>query len=80
MFGLSLVSTKKLKHLYSEVSSIAIENVNLNKDVTRLHAELKATHTFAECLLLAYSQLDEDNRKLKHLLRKIPLKKKVSRK
>lgn len=38
MFNLSIIKTSKLKHLYSEASTLAIENVRLSKENVKLSA------------------------------------------
>lgn len=75
MFGLSLVSTKKLKHLYSEVSHLAIENVRLSKDNTKLTmavAELDKALTAHQLLMArmesALDNIDRQNRYLKRVI------------
>lgn len=75
MFGLSLVSTKKLKHLYSETSHLAIENVKLSKDNAKLVtavAELDKSLTAHQLLMVrmeaALDTIDRQNRYFKRLV------------
>lgn len=75
MFGLSLVSTKKLKHLYSETSHLAIENVKLSKDNAKLAtavAELDKSLTAHQLLMVrmeaALDNIDRQNRYFKRLV------------
>lgn len=75
MFGLSLVSTKKLKHLYSETSHLAIENVKLSKDNAKLVtavAELDKSLTAHQLLMVrmeaALDNIDRQNRYFKRLV------------
>lgn len=84
MFGLSLISTKKLNHLYSEASHLAIENVRLSKDNTKLTvavAELDKALT-AHRLLMARmeSALDNIDRQNRYLKRVVGLHGSVKRK
>lgn len=75
MLGLSLVSTKKLKHLYSETSHLAIENVKLSKDNAKLAtavAELDKSLTAHQLLMVrmeaALDNIDRQNRYFKRLV------------
>lgn len=76
MFGLSLISTKKLNHLYTEVSKLAIENVNLNKEVAKrdaiidnANAEIETTKHLAVCVAGECDRLDSENRYLKRIIK-----------
>lgn len=75
MLGLSLVSTKKLKHLYSETSHLAIENVKLSKDNAKLAtavAELDKSLTAHQLLMVrmeaALDNIDRQNRYFKRFV------------
>lgn len=50
MFGYSLIKTDKLKHLYREVSQLAIDNVAHNKEVAKLQFRTKRLE--ARCAIL----------------------------
>lgn len=75
MFGISLIKTSKLKHLYSEVSSLAIENVNLNKEVVKrdvaiadLSAELNGERGMSACLASEYNYMQKQCEHLKKII------------
>lgn len=75
MFGFSLIKTAKLKHLYSEVSKLAIENVELNKEVakreaaiTELNNALDGEQSLSGILAMEIGNLNSQNKHLKHLL------------
>lgn len=80
MFGFSIIRTKKLDHLYTEVSKLAIENVELNKRATRLECQL--ARAWAECAEID-NQLFKERSLTKYLKRVVGLnapKKKKKRK
>lgn len=75
MFGLSLISTKKLNHLYSEISRFSVENVRLSKDNTKLKLaveELDKVLTGQQMLMdrmeSALDNIDRQNRYLKRVV------------
>lgn len=75
MFNLSIIKTSKLKHLYNEVSTLAIENVRLSKENAKLSAAiveldsvLIAHRSFIQRLEGALGVLDQQNRYLKRVI------------
>lgn len=75
MFGISLIKTSKLKHLYSEASSLAIENVNLNKEIAHRDATIKELEQAVEAeqalsgfLAVEYNGQQRANEDLKRII------------
>lgn len=75
MFNLSIIKTSKLKHLYNEASTLAIENVRLSKEnaklsaaVAELDSVLIAHRSFIQRLEGALGVLDQQNRYLKRVI------------
>lgn len=78
MFGISLIKTAKLQHLYSEVSKLAIENVELNKEVAKrdativeLNEALDGVEALSSVLANEITNLDSQNQYFKRLLSRV---------
>lgn len=78
MFGLSLISTKKLNHLASECSKLAIANVELSKqNATQSKTIMELT---GEVRVLNSKILDDLQKKLNRKYPRKPYNKKLYRK
>lgn len=84
MFGLSLISTKKLNHLVSECSKLAIANVELSKQnatqsktIMELTGEVRVLNSK---ILLNESINDDLQKKLNRKYPRKPYNKKLYRK
>ena len=84
MFGLSLISTKKLNHLASECSKLAIANVELSKqNATQSKTIMKLTgevRVLNSKILLNESTNDDLQKKLNRKYPRKPYNKKLYRK
>ncbi|MCM1219943.1 MAG: hypothetical protein NC548_36180 [Lachnospiraceae bacterium] len=85
MFGISLIKTSKLQHLYSEASSLAIENVNLNKElahrdatIKELESSLEGEQALSGFLAVEFNSQQRQNEYLKRVIAGFQLGKRTS--